>query len=153
MKRKVGLHDDSDKWPVKRRQQESSTSTGFVNEQQHVPPSKCQQLWINTGLPFVSQVPSIRPTTVTYSTCQTIPVRSHSMSPGAYSSFRATSSSSFLPALPSAVSGIALASSSPVASIVYTAHAQTTTALQHPTVTGRVLVVDSPETTYTTTYF
>jgi hypothetical protein len=40
MKRKVGPDDDSDEWPVKRRQQESSPSTGFVNEQQQTQPQQ-----------------------------------------------------------------------------------------------------------------
>ncbi|EED22536.1 conserved hypothetical protein [Talaromyces stipitatus ATCC 10500] len=40
MKRKVGSHDDIDKRPVKRREQESSPSTGFVNEQQQTQPQQ-----------------------------------------------------------------------------------------------------------------
>ncbi|OKL55278.1 hypothetical protein UA08_09446 [Talaromyces atroroseus] len=113
-----------------------------------VPPFTCQRLWINRGLPDVSLLPSDRSTMVTDFTCQTIPLLPNSAWPTGFSSSKLTASTSrSTPALPSTIA----TNTSPTASSSDLS-TMTTTYLA-PTVTGHVLVVVSPKTTYTTTYF
>lgn len=112
-----------------------------------VPPFTCQRLWINRGLPAVSLLPYDRSTMVSDLTCRTIPLLPNSAWPTGFSSSMLTAGTSrSTPALPSTIA----TNTSPTA-LSSDLSTVSTTSLSR-TVTGHVLVVVGPKTTYTTTY-